>query len=351
MEDGDRQQLPESQAQQAGERTEHSRVEQEDLNGHETGCALWANVRDQPAPGGHCHKHGVERKHETHQRADCREQRLALALGSNRHPEQRGVEVTRLDVDRCGGRQPLEPCPHFAFAPGHRLYEDPGDPPLHSRQPLRIANRGKRDGAVDQTADVGFSKRGAQQRLRDGGADLDLQGLQRADPDFFGEWSRERDRPLRGELRGGEAPQQRSGELREAWIGADQVDRPLLTARPDDIGLLLEHRQRHLHAGNVSSLCQQPFAEPAGASRFELELRVADDLSCQLGDRVRETCARHLRGEQQRDTDSDSEDREALLHEYRARAQARTVEPEDVHEAHVGHRQSSLESEDAGTNT
>ncbi len=50
---------------------------------------------------------------------------------------------------------------------------------------LCVADGRERDGAVDQSADVSFPERGAQQRLHDARADLDLDRFQRAGADFF----------------------------------------------------------------------------------------------------------------------------------------------------------------------
>ena len=204
---------------------------------------------------------------------------------------------------------------------------------------------------MDQPADVGFSERRAQQRLYDARADLELDRLQRPRSDLFSERRRQRNRPLRGELRGGEAPQQRASEVREARIGADQIDRTLNAPGPDHVCLLLEHRQRGLHARHAPHLPQQPFVESAGAPGVELELGVADELAVELRYRAGKAGAGDLRGEQQRHADGDPDDREALLHEHRPRTQPRTVEPEDVREAHPRHLTPSSGSEEVGTST
>ena len=118
--------------------------------------------------------------------------------------------------------------------------------------------------------------------------------------------------------------------------------------RSDHVRLLLEHRQRDPHSGQAPHLFQQPFVEAVGAPRVELELRVADDLAGELGDRAGEARARDLGGEQQRHADRDPEDREALLYEHRTCAQPRAVEPEDVREAHPRHPYTSSRGEALG---
>ena len=173
---------------------------------------------------------------------------------------------------------------------------------------------------MDQSADVAFSERGAQQRLRHARSDLEFDRLQRAGSDFLGQRRGQGDRPLRGELGGGEAPQQRPREVREAWIGADQVDRSLHARGADHARLLLEDGLGDAHPRDASHFSEEPFREAVGAARVELKLCVAHQLAVELGDRVREAGARDLGGEQQRHADGDSEDREALLYEHRAGA-------------------------------
>ncbi len=163
--------------------------------------------------------------------------------------------------------------------------------------------------------------------------DLELDRLQRARTDRPRERCRQRNRLLSGDLPRREAAQQRTREMREARIGTDQVNRALARG-PDHVRLLLEYRQRDLHPRCRSDLTQQVLAEAAGPARIELVLRVADDLARKLGDRARETGARDLGGEQQRHSDRDPEDREALLHQHGPRAQPRAVQEEDVREAH-----------------
>src|SRR6185312_14746308 len=181
------------------------------------------------------------------------------------------------------------------------------------------------------------SQRGAEQRRRDVRTRLEPNGLQRPGADFVSNRVGQCYGSLGGELLRRKTPQQWPREMREARIGSDQIDQPL--ARwSDDIDLLLEHRQCDLDAWDLADLVQPAFVETARTARIELELGIADDLSRELRDRVRQALACDLRRKQQRYAYGDPENRKALLYQRSFRAQPRAVEGEDVPKAHPRHR-------------
>ena len=120
-------------------------------------------------------------------------------------------------------------------------------------------------------------------------------------------------------------------EMRKARVGADEVNR-LLTARPDDVGVLLEHRDCGAHAWQARDLLEQRLVEAATVAGCELKAHLADDPARQPLHGAVEARVGDLRGEQQRDTDRDPEHGEQFLRQ--ASSQAHAIQAHDARQPH-----------------
>jgi len=136
-----------------------------------------------------------------------------------------------------------------------------------------------------------------------------------------------------GEQRGVEMSQQRTGRVYIPWVAGDQID-GLLTRRADYAHTLIQHRNRGANSRQPLHRNQQAFVEPAWIARLQLILRLTDDPFRQLPHRTVEARAGDLRGEQQRHTDSDPQDRQELLHEHDPRLQPDPVQMSDARQPH-----------------
>ncbi len=100
--------------------------------------------------------------------------------------------------------------------------------------------------------------------------------------------------------------------MREARVGAEEFHR-LLPRRSDQIGALLEHRDRSLHPGEALHIAEHTLCESLGAARGELEAHRPDDPADELAHRAVGARANDLGGEQQRHPDRDPQNCEQLV--------------------------------------
>jgi len=145
--------------------------------------------------------------------------------------------------------------------------------------------------------------------------DLYLDRQQRLGADRLRDRRRQRERLLVSQLFSAEMPQQLTARVREARGRAEQLDR-LASVWADHVGLLLQHRQRLLDAGDPPHAREQLLVKALRAARLQLQLHVAHEIAAQLRDGVVEAGARHLGGEQQRHAHRQPQHREQLLDEH-----------------------------------
>ena len=116
-------------------------------------------------------------------------------------------------------------------------------------------------------------------------ADLELPRFQRSQANRVRKLDRQRECLLVIELGSAEAAQQRPAKMCVACVGAEQFHR-LLTTRADQVGALLEHRDRGLHSGQTPDIAEQALVEALRAACGKLKAHLPYDAVDKLLDRV-----------------------------------------------------------------
>src|SRR5262249_9104740 len=139
--DLDRKEVAEHQSERACDGADHEGVEQQNLGGIPAACPLWTDVFDERPPRWDRNEHGVKRKHEAHEGADTREQRLAPALWRYGDREQLRVERTRHEVDVPPFGEALQRRPGDLGAGGVVAHKDQADLSPRTSYPLGVPDR------------------------------------------------------------------------------------------------------------------------------------------------------------------------------------------------------------------
>src|ERR1700721_443703 len=113
--------------------------------------------------------------------------------------------------------------------------------------------------------------------------------------------------------------------MNESGVCPDQTQR-LTSLGSNDVCLSLEHRSGGEHARQPRDITEHGFTEATRAACRELKARLPHQSAGELSDGAVEAVVGYLRGEQQRDTDSDPEDREEFLDEPRTEPDSIQVE-------------------------
>ena len=347
----DRQLIPQRQPEHACDQTQRQRVQQQHPDHRSWRVSVASQLGHQPLTLRHRQEHRVEREQESDERADDREQDSRLVARRRGLREQRLVVVDRLHIEPAC-REPLECRPDPSFRTRRGRDQDSADATLQARQFLRIEQRRQRHWSRGQRPDPPrrqlFIQRSASRAPGKRQRDFLTEPV---DADRACERAGQHDRADTPERFQRHVPDERPAESRQARVRADQLHR-LAAPRAARLCSCFEQRRRDTHTGDPTHPCEHALREAMRVACQELEGGVTRDSARELGDRAAKALTGDLRGEQQRHTRGDAEDREALAHQ--PRAQAHAVEPQHVPRLHSaqarsGSRSASRPSRSAST--